>query len=221
MATETEVDLEGIRRRVRKLFALSKSPNENEAMAALEKAFALMEEYHLSAGECLYNRYATKATKRLSQWRMVLSKTVAWLNYCEMFRSPETREIVFYGEPVDTLLAGEMYRYLSGAIERMARQNIRKSATKKYREKYRLGIASILGVRIHEMGEKASWAPQRKMKLLAVKRAMENEIDLVSTDVKIKGASGAAFMRGLAAGQGISLNRQTTGHGGRYLEAGT
>jgi hypothetical protein len=35
------------------------------------------------------------------------------------------------------------------------------------------------------------------------------------------GARDAAFRRGVEAGNGISLNRQATGHGGRYLEAGT
>jgi hypothetical protein len=51
-----EAELEGIKRRVKKLLALSKSPNENEAVAALEKARALMGEHRLSEGECLYTR---------------------------------------------------------------------------------------------------------------------------------------------------------------------
>jgi hypothetical protein len=215
-----ETELEGIKRRVKKLLALSKSPNENEAVAALEKARSLMDEYRLTEGECLYTRHSVKATKRLSSWRLILSKAVAWLNYCEMFRSPETGEIVFYGEDADAFMAGEMYRYLSRAIERMAKQNVHKNAKMKYREKYRLGIACQLHFRIHEMGDAGSWAPQRERKLLAVQKAMEGEIAIVRKDWKLTGTAGAAFARGAAAGNGISLNKQTTGHGGRYLEAG-
>jgi hypothetical protein len=137
-----------------------------------------------------------------------------------MFRSPETGEIVFYGEDVDVFMAGEMYRYLSKAMERMATQNVRKTASMKYREKYRLGVACQLHYRIHEMGDAGSWAPQRERTLLAVRKAMEGEIAIVRKGWKLTGASGAAFMRGAAAGKDISLNRQTTGHGGRYLEGG-
>jgi hypothetical protein len=61
-----EAELEGIKRRVKKLLALPKSPNENEAVAALEKARALMDEYRLTEGECLYTRQSVKAAKRLS-----------------------------------------------------------------------------------------------------------------------------------------------------------
>ena len=41
-------DLELIKRRVRKLLALSESPNENEAATALRKANELMAEYSLA-----------------------------------------------------------------------------------------------------------------------------------------------------------------------------
>jgi hypothetical protein len=149
---------------------------------------------------------------------MILSKAVAWLNYCDTFRSPETGEIVFYGAESDAFMAGEMYRYLSKAVERMAKQNVRKTATLKYREKYRLGVACQLHYRIHEIGDAGSWAPQRERKLLAVQKAMDGEITIVRKDWKLTGTSGAAFMRGATAGKDISLNKQTTGHGGRYLE---
>ena len=43
---------EQIKKKIKKLLALSKSPNENEAMAALEKARKLMEENGLSEQDC-------------------------------------------------------------------------------------------------------------------------------------------------------------------------
>jgi hypothetical protein len=212
-------DLEGIKRRVKKLLALSASPNENEAAAALEKARALMEEYRLTEGECLYARHTVTATKRLSQWRTVLSNAVAWLYCCETFRNPQRGEICFFGESFDAFMAGEMYRYLSKTLERMAKQNIRKTAKRPYREKYKLGIACRLSDRIYGMGKAASWAPDREHRLLAAKKELENQITLTTKDLKLTGRGSGAFRRGEADGNGISLNRQTTGHGGRYLEA--
>jgi hypothetical protein len=178
-------NLEAIKKRIKKLLALSKSPNENEAVAALEKAQLLMEEYHISESECVYTRHSIKATKRLSKWRCILSNAVAWLYYCETYRSVTSGEIVFYGEEFEAFMAGEMYRYLSKTIERMAKQNIRKGATLKYRNKYKLGIACQLYIRIQEMGKAASWAPQREGKLLAVKKALESELAIVHEDMKL------------------------------------
>jgi hypothetical protein len=218
MAMENE--LEGVKRRVKKLLALSKSPNENEALAALEKARKLMDEYRLTEGECLYVRHSARGTKRLSRWRAVLSAAVAWLNYCETARFPATGEIIFYGEEFDAFMAGEMYRYLSKTIERMAKLNIRKTAKTSYREKYKLGVACQLSFRIHEMGDAAAWGLRREVKLLAVRNAMEGEFSVERTDLKVTGMGGAAFRRGAVDGNGISLNRQATGHGGRYLEGG-
>ena len=201
--------------------ALSESPNENEAVAALEKARKLMDEYRLSESECLYVKHSVKATKRLSGWRVNLSDAVAWLNCCETFRTPATGEIYFYGEEFDVFMAGEMYRCLSKTIERMAKQNIRKTASLKYRDKYRLGVACELRWRIRQMGAAAAWAPRRETKLLAVQKAMESEFPLVVTEeLKLTGTGNGAFRRGVADGSGISLNRQAAGHGGRYLEGG-
>jgi hypothetical protein len=211
-------NLEAVKRRVKKLFALSKSPNENEAMAALEKVLALMDEYHLTEGQCLYVKQPVKATKRLSKWRAVLSNAVAWLYCCETYRKKSAGEIVFYGESFDASVAGEMYGYLSKTVEHMAKQNIRKNASREYREKYRLGVACRLNARIHDLGAAAAWMEVRGNKLRTVEEAMKKEIAIVTTDLKITGRGDNAFKRGAAAGDGIALNRQTTGHGGRFLE---
>jgi hypothetical protein len=211
-------NLEAVKRRVKKLFALSKSPNENEAMAALEKAHALMEEYHLTEGACLYAEERVPATKRLSKWRAVLSGAVAWLYCCARYRSTVAGEIVFYGDSFDAFMAGEMYRYLAKTVERMARQNIRKNASMKYREKYRLGIACQLQNRMEGLGTAAAWAAVRGSRLRAVEEALKKDNSVATVVLKITGRGDSAFKRGTADGDGVSLNRQTTGHGGRFLE---
>jgi len=214
-----ETDIEKIKRKIKKLLALSASPNENEAAAAIEKAREIMGEYGLSESQCLYERHSARATKRASLWRSVLAKPVAWLYCCEVFRVPHKGEMCFFGESFDAFMAREMYGYLSKTIERMARLNVKKSAKRPFREKYKLGIACSLRERIHDMGAKASWAPQWKGKKLAIRKALENEIELVAGSTKIPSGKMNAFRRGTRAGDGICLSRQTTGHGGRYIEA--
>ncbi|MDR0556306.1 MAG: DUF2786 domain-containing protein [Treponema sp.] len=216
--TDGKGNLEAVKRRIKKLLALSKSPNENEAMAALAKARELMGERRLGESECLYTRHTVKATKRPSKWRSVLANAVAPLYYCETFRGEYHGELYFYGDSFDAFMAGEMYRYLSRTIEGMSKRNIRKGASLKYRDKYRLGMACRIAFRIEETGRSASWGPERETKMLAVKKALENEVTLTTEKMKL-GAGNAAFRRGVQAGNGISLNRQATGHGGRYLEA--
>jgi hypothetical protein len=212
-------NLEAVKRRVKKLLALSKSPNENEAMAAMEKALSLMEEYRLTEAECVYAREAVPGTKRLSKWRAVLSNAVAWLYCCESLRNTGRGQIIFYGNAADAYMAGEMYLYLSKTVERMAKRNIRKPARLKYREKYKLGVASGLGFRIRQLGDSVSWSNTRGRRLAAVTKAMEKEFQVERSKIKITGSGSGAFRRGAAAADGISLNRQATGHGGLYIES--
>lgn len=215
-------NVEIIKKRIRKLLALSKSPNEHEALAALKKAQDLMEEYRLTPAECVYTLNAVKATKRISEWRTVLSNTVAHLYACETFRDASSGEILFYGETFDSFMAKEMYSYLSKTIDRMVKQNVRKSNTLKYKNKYRYGIACRLAIRIHELGQNVSWAPERNSKLSAVKKSLENEKGLVITTTgQVKMDKGnRAFKRGMSDGMSISLHRQATARSG-YLEERT
>ncbi len=56
-------DLETIKRRVRKLLALSKSPNESEALSALRKANELMAEHRLTRAD--FTGYVKKSVKSI------------------------------------------------------------------------------------------------------------------------------------------------------------
>ncbi|MBR4598749.1 MAG: DUF2786 domain-containing protein, partial [Treponema sp.] len=58
-------DLNLIKSKIKKLLALSKSPNENEAALAMEKATALMAQYRLDESEFSgYTQKSVKSTKR-------------------------------------------------------------------------------------------------------------------------------------------------------------
>ena len=210
-------DAETIKKRIKKLLALSKSPNENEAMAALQKAQALMEAYHVTEAECVYASQTVKATKRESAWRSTLANTVASLYACEALRDVSSGQMIFYGEAFDAFMAKEMYGYLSKTIDRMVKQNVRKRNTLKYKNQYRFGIVCRLAIRIYELGQKVSWAPEREHKLLAVKKAAENKFGIITRRELKTTHSGKAFNRGVADGGTVSLHRQATARNG-YLE---
>ena len=210
-------DLETIKKRIKKLLALSKSPNENEAMAALQKAQELMAEYRITEAECVYTSATVKATKRESAWRSVLANAIAPLYACETFQNVSSGEMIFYGEAFDCFMAKEMYGYLSRTIDRMVKQNVRKRNTLKYKNQYRFGIACRLSVRIDELGQKVSWAPEREHKLLAVKKALESEVGCITKSKLKTSFNNRAFKRGVADGGTVSLHRQATARNG-YLE---
>ena len=210
-------DVEKAKLRIKKLLALSSSPNGNEAAAAIEKANEIMREHGLSESQCRYERRSVPATKRPSSWRDGIAKSVARLNCCEVFRNSDEGKIYFFGDGFDAFMAGEMYRYLTKTVERMTKTNVRKSAGRQYRENYKTGIAYGLHLKIRDMGASASWGPERDRKTLAVRTALEKDTALASQKYKPSDPKSAGFRRGMAAGEGVSLNRQATGHGGRYL----
>jgi len=210
---------DAVKRRIEKLLRLSKSPNENEALTALRLAQELMEEYGLSEEACRYTWEATKDCKRQKRWHRIISGTVAWLYICAAVHDDTDGETFFFGEPLYAFMSREMYRYLKGAVERMARNNVRKNARAKFRDNYKMGVACRLALRITEMGEAASWAPERSKKLKAVREVLNGEVILKERDPlfgRIDSKS-AAFQRGVQDGKGISLVRQATSNGGGSL----
>ena len=212
-------ELESVKRRVKKLLALSKSPNENEAAVALKKANELMADYKLSSVQFSeYTETRVKGTKRFIRWRVVLANAVENL-YATYHYSDRAGNIVFIGEELDVFMSAEMYKYLVKTIDRMAKQNIRKNAKYKYRQSYRAGIASRLYDRIYELGQQCSW---RNPKELAAQKKqitdfVEKQVSISVSAKKFEKANPTAFSRGNNDANGINLSRQMTRSGTRRI----
>ena len=212
-------ELESVKRRVKKLLALSKSPNENEAASALRKANELMADYKLTAEQFSdYTKAKVKGTKRFIRWRVVLANAVENL-YATYHYSDHEGNIVFIGEELDVFMSTEMYKYLVKTIDRMAKQNIRKNAKYKYRQSYRAGIASRLYDRMYELGQQCSWRNPKELKAQKKQIAefVEKQVAIITSKKKFEKVNQTAFSKGNNDANGINLSRQMTGSGTRRI----
>lgn len=212
-------ELESVKRRVKKLLALSKSPNENEAASALRKANELMADYKLTAEQFSdYTKAKVKGTKRFIRWRVVLANAVENL-YATYHYTDHEGNIVFIGEELDVFMSTEMYKYLVKTIDRMAKQNIRKNAKYKYRQSYRAGIASRLYDRMYELGQQCSWRNPKELKAQKKQIAefVEKQVAIESSKKKFEKVNPTAFSKGNNDANGINLSRQMTGSGTRRI----
>ena len=207
---------ESIKQKIRKLLALAKSPSENEAANALEKARKLMEENNLTENDCTIHVSEVKRLKSRSLWRSLIAQSVAWINGCAFISVREAGNAVtrFYGSETDTFIAAEMHNYLIKTINRMAKQNIRKNAKKPFIESYKYGIAVMLNQRMEKAGSLYSWSNKRDEQLERLQEYVDHLYENYETarvPKKGKPILSNAFIRGMSAGTSISLNRQTTG----------
>lgn len=212
-------ELESVKRRVKKLLALSKSPNENEAASALRKANDLMTDYKLTAEQFSdYTKAKVKGTKRFVRWRVVLANAVENL-YATFHYTDHEGNIVFIGEELDVFMSTEMYKYLVKTTDRMAKQNIRKNAKYKYRQSYRAGIASRLYDRMYELGQQCSWRNPKELvaQQKQIAEFVEKQVAIETSKKKFEKANPTAFSKGNNDANGINLSRQMTGSGTRRI----
>jgi len=205
-------NLEIIKDKVRKLLALSKSDNENEAAIALEKANELISKFELDESALRFKSISIKSSKIYVAWRTVVANAVSWLYCCHKYRQTNDGVFIFTGEELDAFLAGEMFEYLIKTIERSAKKAVRKNAKLKFRRDFKFGMASRLYDRIMELGEACSWAPHRNMKLEEAEEFVKRSVVLHNHNVKKQNNwNRTALAKGLSHGNNVLLVRQA-GH---------
>lgn len=213
-------DLNIIKSKIKKLLALSKSPNENEAALALKKATELMAQYKINESEFSgYTMKSVKATKRYVEWRAIVANAVENLYATYHYRNVNTGEFIFYGEELDVFMSTEMFSYLIKTIDRMASQNIRKNAKYHFRQSYRSGLASRLYDRMEELGQNCSW--RNPEELAKAKQEIcdyvNNSKELSYSTTKTGRMNIKAWCRGKNDADGISLSRQMNASHGRLI----
>lgn len=119
--------------KIKKLLALSKSPNEHEAQAAMLKAQELMAKYNISVEESVETEITYTSTiaetSGNSTFRAPLSAIIAKNFRCEVFMANDC--IAFYGHSEDVPVCKEVFEY--------AYKTIKKLGTKRYNEAKKAG----------------------------------------------------------------------------------
>lgn len=218
-----ENQLESVKRRVKKLLALTKSPNENEATIAVKLANNLISQYKLNNSD--FDEYiskSVKSTKRYVEWHALVANAVENIYATYHIRDVSTGNFIFFGEELDVFMSTQMYSYLTKTINRMVKENVRKNAKSKYRQAYRSGIANRLWERMFELGFECSW---RNIEELTSKKKeicewVNSQHELIIRSSKESGykVNKSAFKKGMIDAEGVNLNRQMTGCGNRRIE---
>ena len=218
--TKKKVD-EKLIEKIQKLFALGSSPNMNEAAAAIRKAQELMNEYDLSYGEVNYiNKREERKGKKIYEWQMVIFITVCYVNNCLSARN-RTRNFgrfSIYGRKINVFLSSEMFRYLVGAVERIAKREC-KGKGQKYAYDFKMAAAEKLSERLREYGANVSWAVDRKKEIkdIDIFYKLKEDKKPVGKNYKFKNIK--AINAGINAGKSISLHKQTGIGEAKQIEA--
>jgi len=200
-------NLENIKTKIKKLLALSKSDNENEAYIALTKANDLINEYKLDEDSLRFEKVHVKSSKTYIPYRAIIGNAVSWLYCCYAYHSLNGT-VVFVGENPYSYLAKEMFSYLVNTINRCARKSIRKNAKTKFRKSFKYGMASRIYDRISELGEACSWAPYRDKKIEKAKNIVITQGNFITKKANIYELNNAAINKGIQFGNTVSLSRQ-------------
>lgn len=143
--------------KIRKLLALSTSPNEAEAAAAFEKAHALLRMYNLSmadihdAPESAVTE-TTIAGKSEQKWRSRLLHLVATNNYCAMavMKGIGNFSYQIFGREANVASTLIMYDYLSKTVRRIS-ERAREIVPNFSYVDFRFAMIERLGERMEEM----------------------------------------------------------------------
>ena len=180
---------ESILRRVRKLLALSESPNPNEAASAASMAAKIMAKYQIEHSEVIladlknkdqvtYKDINVKGMsgrdlKRVPVWAGVIALQVAKLNDLGCLRYTDGF-LRFYGYKTDIEVAGYTMEYLVNVVNKMTRAYY---ATTAVRNSYREGLARGIALKImDEIKAKHSAVTETGTSLVVAKKSAISDI---------------------------------------------
>lgn len=121
---------------VRKLMALTESPNEHEAARAAEKVQELLFKHKLTMAEAEAHRGDPRgpimieveadvlSRKNWGRWKPSLAWGVARYNFCTGFHSPNRGKFIFIGQETEVAVAKELYEWLVIQVEDSVRRAI-------------------------------------------------------------------------------------------------
>ena len=213
---------------IRKCLNLSKSPNENEAAAALSKAQELLEKYNLEMADirerlepALFDLVDLPLTpeKKLQNWKLYLIHYVALTSMCKVITSGKTLHIL--GRGINVSATMEMSLWIINQLEELAwwhTQTYQGPDSKlSYRTSFTWGAVNRIHQRLKESQEtRMETNPNTKALVLGtrgelVKFTRERFPNLTSSSSYHSTNSSQGYHDGVRAGNEVSLsgaNRQ-------------
>lgn len=217
---------ESILRKVKKLLALSKSPNEYEAALAAARAHELLLKYNLTLEEAghaeedvVFRISAGCSYKRPPAWLVELFVVVCQNFYCSPQRGG-SGELLILGGKTDVEVAKFTFGYLSEEVKRLIKIfSKRYLPSRKYINDYALGACFSIKRTLDEMSRMnearaeatgSAIVPLLSAKKDAINKYLENDPDYDPNPKKRTGAdisSKAAFRAGFEDGKAVKVAR--------------
>src|SRR6056297_3342508 len=115
--------------KIKKLLALSKSPNEKEAASALQKAKALLAKYGIDFSEInkaninILEKVFIK-NKEISNWQYKLIECITYSTFTEAIIevNDKEQEIKIIGRKVNVITAMNLYEYLDTTVFQISKK---------------------------------------------------------------------------------------------------
>jgi hypothetical protein len=201
--------------KINKLLALTGSPNKAEAELAAQRAHELLTKYNLDIADLqekeIYEGEA-RSGRSIKKWRRLLINSVAKYYYCRsLFYDGGSGyyKIVFVGHKHNIIICKSMFDYLEKSVLRETK-NLHKNAKYKYRENFKLGMATEISFRLYQLLN-AKTTSEEKALIVTENKLIEKYFKEKGTrqgEIEINPKNKTAFHRGIIAGSKVSLNDQ-------------
>lgn len=192
--------------RIKKLLALSKSPNKAEAESALRFAQELMQKYDLEVSDVergeITIEHARDYRGAIRDWDHKLLNVIARGHHCEAVRFDSKGSyscMRLIGRPVNIEVARLMYVYVKKSALRQAQSVVRKK-----RDKFLHGF--VLGIAYQVHTHQINWLPGERERLdNFITKTLGDAVETAQFD---KGRVSQALLNGVASGSNLALNKQ-------------
>lgn len=214
--------------RVRKLLALSESPNVHEAASAAAQAQRLIEAHRLQAlldrAQAEDDRQATltdgreaplERARRVRKWKRVLAARLAALNGCVAYTAGRRGDmrLLLAGHPDDRAAVAEVWSWLTHRIE-LASATHGAGRDRAWHDAFRIGAAETVAARMAEGRAQAQGALDAAALTVAqpaLARRQAAVESFVDRELRLKPGRGVrvdpeGYARGQQVGRALSLD---------------
>ena len=214
-----EKDKKIIFEKIEKLLALSESPNEAEAAAALAKVQILLARHGLSMSDMETGNKSSVTEKsilnkkRLRNWESALLATVMKATYTEAVHKPAEGKVYIIGREINVTAAENLFSYLHATIKRISRKY---NPVVRHADSFRYGMVVKINERLKTIDDEHNTDKNEKQIVVSMKGKTDSENSdyLADTYGKVKRkrinnrVDPESYGLGQKVGNKVSLNRQ-------------